>query len=380
MFIEEILSKYLKFGQNSLTFYNYNLLISFNDQNLKNIGLTEKQKSLLERILKKHIKEINLLLGQDVEIFLNLPNYRLKTRYIDREQTIVIVDHKFYGRAMKLKFPFNQEIIEYIQKNKTKALLAQWSPENTAWILPLVEKNLLFIQDLHKTFSFTLDKEIENYLNHIDNTLLQLETIVPMVVKENNEYYLQNLPGFAHLSGKNLTEKLFTARKKGVLHWDDDVASDLDRDALGPNIIDFLKKAPNIPFVRKFEEFTENELETIIKNLTPCLFVIPVQEEYTKLKKSLEILSKIPIQPEEISVMFRLPNSVNEEFNQFIRNNKLNNPITDKTKAIFVSHKITKPVLTPKLYFNSVISYNYHYAHYALANFLKNQPNIITLE
>jgi hypothetical protein len=49
---------------------------------------------------------------------------------------------------------------------------------------------------------------------------------------------------------------------------------------------------------------------------------------------------------EEISVMFRLDNKTNGEFNQFIRDKGLNNNISSKTRLVVANRKkITKPII-----------------------------------
>ena len=65
------------------------------------------------------------------------------------------------------------------------------------------------------------------------------------------------------------------------------------------------------------------------------------------------------------------------EFNSFVKSNHLNNPISEKTRFVFVSQKMPKPVITSKAYFNCVISMGLHNMHYTIRDFTKNCPNLI---
>jgi len=78
-----------------------------------------------------------------------------------------------------------------------------------------------------------------------------------------------------------------------------------------------------------------------------------------------------------MSVMFRLPAETGKNFNDFVKNNQLNNPITDKTKIVFISSKLPKPVIKSKVKFNCVINLGLGGVHYTIKNFTENHENLI---
>ena len=53
-------------------------------------------------------------------------------------------------------------------------------------------------------------------------------------------------------------------------------------------------------------------------------------------------------------MLFRLPKVTGDDFNNFIRNININNPVTKDTKAVFISSKIPKTLLDPKKEFIAV--------------------------
>jgi hypothetical protein len=111
--------------------------------------------------------------------------------------------------------------------------------------------------------------------------------------------------------------------------------------------------------------------------MSPCLFVLPGGSELDKTKMIYNLLVEQGYSSDEISVMFRLPSSDGKNFNDFVKNCGLNNPITENTKFVFVSIKLPKPVLKSKMKFNSVVSLGRSNVHYTIREFFKNRENLI---
>jgi hypothetical protein len=101
--------------------------------------------------------------------------------------------------------------------------------------------------------------------------------------------------------------------------------------------------------------------------------------ELEKLQLSLEFLNSIGISKDEISVLFRLPTETGGIFNNYIREQELNSPVTEKTKAVFISSKVPKTILEKQLKFNCVVSFNFYNIHYSIRNLLKWHHNVINV-
>jgi hypothetical protein len=75
--------------------------------------------------------------------------------------------------------------------------------------------------------------------------------------------------------------------------------------------------------------------------------------------------------------MFRLPKETHENFNNFVKNSGFNNPITDTTRAVFISGKSPKPVLKSGIKFHTVVNLGFDNVHYSLRDFVNNHENLV---
>jgi hypothetical protein len=105
------------------------------------------------------------------------------------------------------------------------------------------------------------------------------------------------------------------------------------------------------------------------------LFVIPGVDELEKVKEAFHFLKEIGIKNEEMSVVFRLPSETGVVFNNFVKEHQLNSPLTDKTRIVFVSGKLPKPILKSKIKFHAAINMGFPNVHYTLKNYVDNQEN-----
>jgi hypothetical protein len=120
-------------------------------------------------------------------------------------------------------------------------------------------------------------------------------------------------------------------------------------------------------------------LVPMVQNMSPCLITVPGGNELSKLQLALPMLKAAGIENSEISVLFRLPNDTGQDFNNFVKEEKLNSPITENTRAVFLSGKVPKPLFESNLKFNCVINFNFYNVHYTLANLVKNMHNVINV-
>jgi hypothetical protein len=107
------------------------------------------------------------------------------------------------------------------------------------------------------------------------------------------------------------------------------------------------------------------------------MVVIPGSNELDTMTLSYEFFKELGITNKEMSVLFRLPSNTHENFNNFVKLNELNSPITEATKIIFVSGKIPKPIFKSGIKFHSILNLGYNNVHYTLRDFIKNHENTI---
>lgn len=360
--------------------YDSKIISSFHNQISIGSGFTEKQANLALKILNRQKSKIESVLSKDISPFLENPTFRLAKRSVNSSKILNIVSHKIFGKVIHAKFPYDESIVNLIRQNKTGATHRQWDGEEKAWVFSLDERNLMLLMEINETYGFQLDQEINDYFDQIKSVKENFENFVPMIGFRNEEFCFLNCDQkIPKISTKNPVEALFIGRKYGIQTWEDQVEQQLKDSKCEKVVLDFLNSAPN----ENFEFYLENNsifsLENIIKYLTPCIFVIPGGSEIEKIQTSLKILKNLNVDNSQISVMFRLPNETNADFNQFVKNSGLNNPISENTKAIFISSKVPKTIIEPKVKFNSVINFNFYNVHYTIREFLKNHHNVVTI-
>jgi hypothetical protein len=360
--------------------FDEKIIQSFETQIFLNSGFTEKQANLAIKILNRQKTKLESVLGTNIDSFLANPSFRLKRRtYID-SKIMQIHEHDRYQKAIHLTFPYNETIIQKIRGNKSKTPLAYWEPEKKSWVFPLNEGSLIFLRELSEEFSFPVPEELDNLFSQIKEVENFIENFVPLVSIKDEKIVFQNFSKFTPtIETNDVIEALFFARKVGINTWDDNVDKILVEKFDQYPIKEFLNTDP----LQSFDFYVENrsvtDIKDIVKNLLPSIFIIPGGSELKKLKEGLDLLEKIGIASSEISVMFRLPKETGDEFNKFVKDSGLNNPISDSTKAIFISSKIPKPVIESNIKFNSIVNFNYYSVHYTIREFLKNYQNVINV-
>jgi preprotein translocase subunit SecD len=199
-----------------------------------------------------------------------------------------------------------------------------------------------------------------------------------MLAIENGVLKYQNVSRTVPaLTSSDTLSALFEARKAGIFTWDDAVEQQFNSLELDPVVKSFLTSEKPGNFEIDSEKTPIQCLTDIVNHSTPTLFVIPGGSEISKTKMIYNFLVNMGYNNTEMSVMFRLPNNEGREFNEFVKNCGLNNPIGDNTKFVFVSIKLPKPVIKSKIKFDSVISLGRSNVHYTIREFFKNRHNLI---
>jgi hypothetical protein len=358
--------------------FDSKLIYSFQDQIFRGNGFTEKQANLAIKILRRQKVKLDQVVGQDIGRFLDIPTFRLSRRTVNSNKRLTVETHELYGKVIKAEFPFNEEIVQSIREKRPNFFFAQWDKEEKAWIFSLDERSLKFWINASKKYEFSFDEEIENYFSQVSNIEEHMEDFIPIVSMDEKSFIFKNVSD--RVTQPNTTDvfrALFEARKIGIQTWDDNVSTMIAQQGCEKAVSEFLEVNPSQPYEFCLENHSFFEIQNIVKNLTPCIFVIPGGSELEKVELSLKLLNSIGMDASEISVLFRLPKETGEKFNNFVKNTGLNNPITDTTKAVFISSKIPKTIIEPKIKFNSVVNFNFYSVHYTIREFLKNHHNVI---
>jgi hypothetical protein len=366
--------------QVKLTSYDSKIISSFYDQISKGIGFTEKQANLAVKILHQQASALSLLLSTDINLHLISPTYRYPLRTLNVNKTISIIDHPEFTKAIKLVFPYNEQIVERIKKNRSKTIIANWDNEEKAWIFALNEQAIDFLTPLISDYHFIPDDTFAEYADQVRYIHEHIEDHIPMVSTINGKpTFLNTFRTISQPNTDNILESLFLARKVGIHTWDDSVSAYIDTQSINPYVMDFLNENPGTTFSVNLDVDSISGLADIVKYLSPCVFIIPGGSEIEKVTASLDMLKLAGISNNEISILFRLPKQTGEKFNEFVRDNKLNNPITKNTKVVFISSKLPKTIIDPNIKFNCIVNFNFYSVHYTIREFIKNHHNVINV-
>lgn len=380
MYIEDLVRQ-LTLSRLGVNSSDYTVLSSFSDQFLSDTGLTEKQCGLALRILRRYSPLLSQKLGNDVTPFLDSPKYRLKIRKSVTDSTVSITKDKSDNPIISVRFPYSEEAITKIRKfkgEKNNSGKIEWDRDSTSWIFNLSEENIVFLMDFCNQGTFTFDEEFQNYVNTVNQVVLDLESHAPVLTIGNGEIKITNSPkNMPKIDKTDILEAVLQARVMGVTLWDDAIDQFLATSDINPVVKEYIKTPISEQFKINVDEQGISALNFIVANSYPCLVVIPGGSELEKITKMYSLLKGNGVDDKEMTVLFRLPNETGRKFNDFVKNQGLNGPISEETKIVFVSTKLPKPLIKSKLKFNSVVNMGYAMAHYTLKEYTKNHQNFI---
>ena len=360
--------------------FDEKVIYSFHDQISRGHGFTEKQSLLAIKILSRQSAKLTEILGKDVEPFLENPVFRLTRRTINSSKRITIIPNDTFTKVIKVEFPYNESLVERIRKEREKLSFAQWSKEDKAWIVALTERAIQFFTPFVKNEEFVADDEFLGYMDQSQEIQDNIEKYVPTISYVDNKLKFLNVSSrMPQLTTDDPMEALFEGRKRGIYTWDESISQYLKSISSNELVIDFLNESPGSTFTLNLEETSIFDISPIIKHLGPTVFIIPGGSELEKVKTGIELLKAVGVENSDISILFRLPKEVGENFNNFVKENQLNNPITETTKAVFISSKIPKTIIDPKIKFNCVVNFNFYSVHYTIREFIKNHHNVINI-
>jgi len=375
--VESLIHTLHQCGRSKVKPYDYKIIesISMNFSYTAQ-GMTEKQANLVLKILKKHVDTLNDAYKYDVMPFILNPTYKFPLRISITSSTIELIEDRQGRKTISLKFPYKEEIIKLIKDRNLKTLARSWNADTRSWELSLDTEALRLCMTLVDQYQFTYEPIFQNYFDQIKNIEQNFENYVPMVDYVDGKYQFRNTPPqIPQLNHEDLQHSLFQARRYGIFTWSDEVEKEMSKANLSSLTLDFLKHTKNEEFVIKLEDFTPDSLENLVKYLLPCMIFIPAGSELTRTRHAFDMLQKAGVENRQISTMFRLSNDTHSSFNKYIKENGLNSPITEDTKAVLVSQKIPKTVFQSDLKFPTAIVYNRYHAHYATKDFMRTFQN-----
>lgn len=361
------------------------VLQSLSDQlEYNNNHLTERQGLLAIRLLGKYRAEFRPHLAT-VDNDLDNPQWKHPFRVLPKHKRITIAKHsqpaKFHnGDCILVEFPFENDIVDSFRRRNSEVHdlhKGGWDSDLKQWVFACTEVNIEWLGSTLLPREFQADEKFLELYKEVSDVLLDMENNIPMIIQNGDRIEFKNThKNIPQSQTTNLAEALFLAREYGVTVWDDDIDKRIDNQLhpVTKTILSSTNRKQHWVSSNIHDVYTFTDL---INYGGPALVVVPGGSELALVKEWAEFARNIGIKTEEMSVMFRLPNE-QSAFNQFVKERELNGPVTENTRLVFVSTKITKPLIKAGIKFNTVINLGYYnYMHFSMSTIVDNARNLV---
>jgi len=319
-YLEHLCSNYLSSLQSSDAIY-----FSIYKQTARGIGLTDRQYSLVLKKIKEYMH---------VE---NLPT-QIPLREIDRSKYVRVckdddeiplkgIDEN--RKWFKVRFPFSKKDIVKIDninlKISSKNYYHKKGTHEHYYKLNGYNLDVVLTYFSH----FDLCDNVKEYKKIIDNIKQQEKEIISSLPIPKNDYLTD-------------VQQYDRQRRLGIV----DITKPFTNNSLLDSIIDRNDSYYNV----SPSKYNLNNIIEVIQELDrfPLLVLIEESNAYEELTNFYNSVKYI-VPDEKQSVLFRLSNNGEErQFNNFIKNNQLNNWVDNNTKVVYINK--TK---LPKILLNS---------------------------
>jgi hypothetical protein len=398
MYIEDIIDSLVGVGSwvfkksNSfLSVKDITLLTSFDSQTGRGLGLTEKQRNLAMSILKKYNGSLNDYFSKRIDNFLDNPQFKLPKRVLSQIRTVTIIaDSETNIKKIRLAFPYDENLIatikeyrvQYAKQRFTKNTtytsgIIEWNNQTNTWDLLLYEEHVDWIYKNLSGSGFTFDDEFLSYVEEINNIKNTMENYIPMVIFNGTNFELKNShKNIPAPTSDQLLDVLFEAKKYGISTWDENIDIALSDISINDFTRDFLKNTQDQITVTS-PKYQLVDIEETVNHLGTLVVVVPGGSELEGLSTIHKFMKNIGISDNKMSVLFRVDSSAGKICNEYIRENNLNNSISENTKIIFISIKVPKPLLASGKTIDAIINLGSNSAHYSVKSLLKNHQCVI---
>ena len=322
------------------------ILRSISQQVKKGSALTDRQYQLVKLKMETYREQISNMITVDLDQC--LAKSRLPLREINRSKTISFIMHcelvgpgvpyesrKDSWKWIKIQFPFNKKQINEVERIAGAHRDKYFHRRGTCTHYFRYSENILFkIVDVFKNKHFQIDDDILEFYNKVS------------VIKENAPLYLTNFSNgeFYNLTPPTLelietelgsvdkidTVKLFDRRRRyGIRSVDCQLPDSLT----------------GVIAARSGTEICVNpgeyNLDAIVESIQeldrfPILLLIDTPDQLSQVETIHKAFFEV-VPNEKQSVLFREPNTIKYNLNNYIHDNNLNNWVDADTKIVYIS-------------------------------------------
>lgn len=350
-----------------------NLIKSLARQVSRGTALTDRQLDLAVKKIEKY-RDGLVQNTVDVDALLITRTLRMPIRQIDRTQSVTL----FLTADKKLKI-----LIKFVFSKKFSNIWAELQEKLTATVhdqrgeklLSFNELDLYHIVNTLLPQGFTMSAEVMEFYEKIEEILINPENYMPYIDLEDDRIVLKNINGkcqtyldqeFPNNKDSDFLVFLDRAKNCGIYHKKSKIIkkiSEISTNSMTKTIL----VSPETRFRINPEEHGIDTVFDVIQQLKqwPLLVIVDDNKDAISTTKTIcqHLLSKLD--NSEIVVFFRMQNGEtdHEQFNQYIKDNHLNNFIDSKTKVVFVTkNRIPKPLFNADWHpRTALVTSNYDY-------------------
>ena len=338
-----------------IDFGEINLIKSLARQVARGTALTDRQFELATKKIEKY--RIGLEQNSvNVDTVLTLKLLRMPLRQIDRTQCISLVVDSDNKTKVLIKYVFSKKFSS-IWSNLQEQLIATSSDTKGEKRLSFNEQDLYLIVNTLAPLGFNISSDVQAVYEKIEEIYLSPDNFAPYVDIVDNEPILKNINSrckdyldkeLPNRKGSDFLVFLDRVKNCGISHKNNKIIEKIAE--ISPNnLIKSILVSPETRFRLNPQEHTTDSLLDILDTLNQWPLLVIVDETKDAISQVRDLCNTLVqrCDPGEVTVFFRLENGnpEHEEFNQFVKDNHLNNYIDSKTKAVFVSkNRIPKPL------------------------------------
>ena len=354
------------FDRKALPARDRSILFSMASQLKKPLALTERQASLAVKILNenKHLYESI----EELKSLLAIPLYKYPFRSIDSSRRIFILK----GDYIAVKFPFDNGLNKLLDKIAGRK---QYNVEYRCHLYHLTEPNIRAIVTVFKDRDFIIDPQIQQWYEEIETVLQHPSSFVPSIKIENGvellncnsyaeDYFNKNKTG-------NLVEDLFLAKTMKLFFREQihDVIQNLDISTISKKYLINNNSSVTIA------TYPKNDIAMLLKEIKAYPVLVLADDDDIKFTAWVAAFIQYGVKQSEMSVLFRSDKNV--VFNDYIKDQHLNNLVDEHTKVVFIKNKM--PKILYKLDFKPkvVISNSTFYVHYTSQKVVDSHPAVM---
>lgn len=354
------------FDRKKLSPKDQSILFSMRSQLQKKLALTEKQAQLSLKIISENIHHYKGELS--IQPLLDLPIYKYPFRVIDKDKKIFI----FNNNAIAIKYPYNKSFNKFLNESARK----QYNHSFRGYELRLTEKNIKLVVEFFKDHNFIIDDKLINWYKEIISIKENACLHVPSVVITNDRIELVNsnssIQNYFDKNKTNVIEQDLFLTKIMNLYLSTEVTEKIQNLDISQISKKYLTSSINPVNVSKI---SKNDICLMLKELNtyPALFII--EENLAFLDDWITSFRNNSINNNEISVLFR--SNTDKEFNNYIKNQQLNNMVDNNTKVVIVKNKLPKILYKINFEPKIIITYNDYFRHSTNKKIVDSHPAVL---